>query len=70
MYEKFLKRLEEITEYRWNNYDIKIHEEIVPYEVDNIKYTGCRGVKKGENALQAIARNMVEVLKEQDEILH
>lgn len=27
MYEKFLKRLEEIREHEWNNYDIKIHEE-------------------------------------------
>ena len=53
-YDVILKRLEEIREYEWNNYDIKIFAE---------EY-GRKGVKKGENALQAIARNIVEALDE------
>lgn len=54
MYEKFLKRLQEIREYEWNNYDIKINEEI-----DGLQ----RGVRRGEAALEAIARHMTEVLE-------
>jgi hypothetical protein len=54
MYEKFLKRLQEIREYEWNNYDIKINEEI----------GGQKGVRHGETALEAIARHMTEVLEE------
>jgi len=54
LYEQFLKRLQEIREYEWNNYDLKIHEE----------HSTQRGVRAGENALQAIARNMQEVLEE------
>lgn len=55
MYEKFLERLREIREYEWNNYDIKIHEE----------YNGVqKGVRGRETALEAIARNMCEVLEE------
>lgn len=59
MYDKFLERLKEIREYEWNNYDIKIHEEY---------HTGerqVRGVRDGENALEAIARHMCEVLEEE-----
>lgn len=51
-YGKFLKRLQEIREYEWNAYDIKIYEEC----------NNQKGVRKGETALEAIARNMVEVL--------
>ena len=51
-YDKFLERLKEIREYEWSNYDIKIYEE----------FGKQKGVKAGENALEAIARNMVEVL--------
>ena len=51
MYDKFLKRLQEIRECEWNNYDIKIHDEV----------GSQKGVRQGENALEAIARHMVEV---------
>ncbi len=55
MYDKFLKRLREIREYEWNDYDIKINEE----------FDSCqKGVRKGETALEAIARHMTEVLEE------
>ncbi len=54
MRDKFLKRLEEIREYEWNNYDIKICEE----------YGDQKGFRDGETALEAIARNMEEVLNE------
>jgi hypothetical protein len=54
VYEKFLARLEEIREYEWNNYDIKIQEECGDH----------KGVREGENALQAIARHMNEVMME------
>lgn len=54
LYEQFLKRLREIREYEWNNYDLKIHEE----------FHGQRGVRAGETSLEAIARNMQEVLEE------
>jgi hypothetical protein len=56
MYDKFLKRLQDIREYEWNNYDIKIHEE----------YGDQKGVRKGETALEAIARNMLEVMLEEN----
>ncbi len=54
MYEKFLKRLREIREYEWNNYDIKIWGEVAG---------GQKGVRQGETALEAIARHMVEVYR-------
>lgn len=54
IYEKFLARLEQIREYEWNNYDIKIHEE----------FGDQKGVRRGETALEAIARQMTEVLEE------
>jgi len=55
MYDKFLSRLKEIREYEWNNYDIKICGE----------FANQKGVRCGETALEAIARHMVEVLKEE-----
>jgi len=61
MYEKFLERLEEIREYEWSNYDIKIQEEMK--KEDGFLHTQ-QGVRNGENALEAIARHMVEVLEE------
>lgn len=60
MYEKFLTRLKEIEEYQWNNYDIKIAEEYT----DELSLYHKKGVRKGETALEAIARHMVEVLEE------
>ena len=45
---KFLERLDNLLEYEWNDYDIKIHEE----------YGEQKGVRHGENALEAIARHM------------
>lgn len=58
LYDKLLGRLKEIREYEWNAYDLKIHEECLR--------PGCpqRGVRDGETALEAIARNMVEVIEE------
>ena len=49
-------RLREIREYEWNNFDIKIHEEVVDVQ---------KGVRCGESALEAIARHMVEVLQQE-----
>jgi len=57
MYDKFLKRLQEIREYEWNDYEIKIQDE----------FNSHKGVRPGETALEAIARHMVEVLKENNE---
>jgi hypothetical protein len=57
IYQLFLKRLERMLEFEWNNYDLKISEEYVKYD-----QTIQIGVRKGENSLQAIARNMTEVL--------
>ena len=57
MYDKFLKRLQEIREYEWNRYDIKINEE----------NSFQRGVRRGETALEAIARHMVEVYETSQE---
>ena len=54
MYDKFLNRLKEIREYEWSEYDLKIWAES-----DN-----QRGVRDGETVLEAIARHMEEVLKE------
>ena len=59
MYDKFLNRLKEIREYEWNNYDIKIHEECID--------AGQKGVWRGETALEAIARHMVEVFEQEVE---
>lgn len=52
MYDKFLERLKEIREYEWNENDLKIYQET----------SSQKGVREGETALEAIARNMVEVL--------
>jgi len=52
---QFLKRLKEIREHEWNNYDIKIWEEYGDTQ---------KGVREDETALEAIARHMVEVLGE------
>lgn len=62
MYDKFLKRLQEIREYEWNDYDLKIWEE------DGRRQQ--KGVRPGEGALEAIARNMVEVLEESPSMIH
>ena len=54
MRHEFLKRLKEIREYEWNNYDIKIWGE----------GTDQKGVRDGETALEAIARHMEDVVLE------
>ncbi len=58
IYEQFLKKLREIREYEWNNYDIRIHGEYIGEEYSQ------SGVRDGEGALEAIARHMVDVLDE------
>lgn len=54
LYNRILQRLEDIIEYRWNAYDIKIHEESMLQ----------KGVRSGEIAQQAIARNIMEIIEE------
>ena len=54
MYNLFLERLKEIREYEWNDTDIKIFGE----------HSTQKGVRPGETALEAIARNMNEVYED------
>jgi len=57
MYDKFLERLREIRECEWDQQSIKIWGHVEGAQ---------RGVLQGETALEAIARNMVEVLEAEE----